>query len=38
MISRFVAVLLLTFTLGATLSACGDAPDMDDAEVEVDDD
>lgn len=37
MITRLIAVLLLTVTLGASLAGCGEAPEMDDVEVEVDD-
>lgn len=36
MLRRIVMLLLVTLTLGTTLAAC-DAPDVDDAEVEVDD-
>lgn len=37
MIKRVVALVLLSLSFGLTLTACDDAPDIDDAEVEVDD-
>ena len=36
MLKRLLLLALVTFTFGATLTAC-DAPDIEDAEVEVDD-
>lgn len=37
MIKKIAALFLVCFSLGATLAACDSAPDVDDAEVEIED-
>lgn len=38
MIKKIAALIFVSLTFGMTLAACDVAPDVDDAEVEVDDD